>query len=158
MSCPTVEKARLYYDSCLDHPGNIESLEGRPLLDLIRKHIGTWSLLEPPAALTASADSDAVKKTQQQDDLANFNETSFQMRLEIFHNTVSPFLNSFHSWLATFSVCNVRMSKQYRVNFSLKLYSGGGLFTWSVGENDKNSSQHVIHVDQVWPLTQFLLV
>ena len=92
MSCPTVEKARLYYDSCLDHPGNIEGLEGRPLLDLIRKHIGTWSLLEPPAALTASADGDAVKKTQQQDDFANFNETSFQMRLEIFHNTVSPFL------------------------------------------------------------------
>ena len=30
----------------------------------------------------------------------------------------------------------------------MKLYSGGGLFTWSVGENDKNSSQHVIHVDQ----------
>ena len=97
MSCPTVEKARLYYDSCLDHPGNIESLEGRPLLDLIRKHIGTWSLLEPPAALTASADGDAVKKTQQQDDFANFNETSFQMRLEIFHNTVRPFIDSFHS-------------------------------------------------------------
>ena len=43
---PAEEKARIYYTACLDKNGTIEQLAGTPLLNLIRKNLGTWQLLQ----------------------------------------------------------------------------------------------------------------
>jgi hypothetical protein len=39
-------KAKMYYESCMDTDGTIEALAGKPVLQLINKHFGSWPLLE----------------------------------------------------------------------------------------------------------------
>ena len=39
-------KAKMYYESCMDIDGTIESLAGKPMLQLIKKHFGSWPILE----------------------------------------------------------------------------------------------------------------
>ena len=83
------DKARLYYDSCIDTPGHIEGAAGRPLIDLIRNYTGSWSLLDPPPSLTADSNSvPTASAAIATDDYKTFNETTLQMRMEIFHNKV----------------------------------------------------------------------
>jgi hypothetical protein len=39
-------KAKMYYESCMDVDGTIESLAGKPVLQLIEKHFGSCPLLQ----------------------------------------------------------------------------------------------------------------
>jgi hypothetical protein len=39
-------KAKMYYESCMDIDGTIESLAGKPMLELIKKYFGSWPILE----------------------------------------------------------------------------------------------------------------
>jgi hypothetical protein len=36
----------MYYESCMDNDGTIEALAGKPVLQLIKDHFGSWPLLE----------------------------------------------------------------------------------------------------------------
>ncbi|KAF6212861.1 hypothetical protein GE061_010571 [Apolygus lucorum] len=85
------KKAKLYYLSCMDANETIETLGGKPMLDLLST-VGGWSV----------AGSFDVKR---------FN---LQQKLQTLQNK----------------------------------YNMGGLFSWSVQEDDKNSSLHIIQVDQ----------
>lgn len=39
-------KAKLYFESCMDTEGTIEALAGKPVIQLIKEHFGSWPLLE----------------------------------------------------------------------------------------------------------------
>ena len=39
-------------------------------------------------------------------------------------------------------------NNRFRLQIFHNHLQAGGFFTWSVGENDKNSSQHLIQIDQ----------
>ena len=95
-------KAKDYYVSCMDPNGTIESLGGKPLLQLLDNHLIDWTLL-----------------------LKNPGETSDKIEEE--------------DWVQNFT------SKVATVHLELLC---DGFFTWQVNEDDHNSSQHVITLDQ----------
>ncbi|KAL3271004.1 hypothetical protein HHI36_021505 [Cryptolaemus montrouzieri] len=86
------QKAKMYYESCLDVNDTMEVLGPKPMVDLLRK-IGGW----------------------------NISESGFNVRKWSFQNIVQVVLNK---------------------------YNIGALFSYSVGEDDKNSSKHVLQIDQ----------
>ncbi|XP_017775297.1 PREDICTED: endothelin-converting enzyme 1 isoform X2 [Nicrophorus vespilloides] len=86
------QKAKLYYESCLDLNDTVENLGAKPMLELL-KNIGGWNIT---------------------DSGFNVNRWSLQNTLQIIQN-------------------------QYNI---------GGLFSYAVGEDDKNSTRHVLQVDQ----------
>ncbi|KAI4454811.1 zinc metalloprotease family m13 neprilysin-related [Holotrichia oblita] len=86
------QKAKLYYESCLDLNETIETLGAKPMLDLLIK-IDGWNISK-----------------------SNFSATgcSLQKTLQVIQNK----------------------------------YYIGALFSYAVGEDDRNSSRHVIQIDQ----------
>ncbi|KAB0791750.1 hypothetical protein PPYR_03550 [Photinus pyralis] len=86
------QKAKWYYESCLDVNETIEELDAKPMLNLISK-VGGWSVGD-----------------------ANFS-------------------------IKTWSLQNVLQTIQNKYNI-------GALFSYIVGEDDRNSSRHVIQIDQ----------
>lgn len=106
-------KAHNYFVSCMDPTGTIESLGGKPLLNLIRTHLGSWRLLQldPYGDDDDIATQDAAEETNKTE---NRQKDTFTSKLAILHQDLQS----------------------------------SGFFTWSVGENDHNSSQHVIQIDQ----------
>lgn len=87
------QKARSYYESCLDVNDTIEELGPKPMLDLIKK-LGGWNV---------SMSSD-------------FSITSWNIQ-------------------------NILQTIQNKYNI-------GALFSYAVGEDDRNSTRHVIQIDQ----------
>lgn len=92
MKSKAEQKAKLYYESCLDVNDTIEDLGAKPMLDLINK-IGGWDITN-----------------------RNFN-------------------------ISNWSLQNVLQIIQNKYNI-------GALFSYAVGEDDRNSSRHVIQIDQ----------
>jgi len=86
------KKAQKYYQSCLDVNETMESLGGKPILDLLTE-IGGWPAIN---------------------DQFNVRHWNFQRTIQITHNQLNM----------------------------------GGFFSWVVAEDDKNSSRHVIQMDQ----------
>lgn len=89
------QKAKLYYESCLDEDETIEKLGARPMLQLI-KEVGGWNVtssLKEPFAIK---------------------NWTLESTLKVLQNK----------------------------------YNMGGLFGWFIGEDDRNSSRHVIQIDQ----------
>lgn len=86
------QKAKLYYESCLDTNDTIEQLGAKPMLDLL-KEIGGWNVTN-----------------------SNFN-------------------------IATWKLQTVLQIVQNKYNI-------GAFFSYAVGEDEKNSSRHVLQVDQ----------
>ena len=96
-------KAKDYYVSCMDPNGTIESLGGKPLLQLLNNHLVDWTLLlKNPIKETS-------EKVEDEDWVQNFTSKVATVHLEL--------------------LCD-------------------GFFTWQVNEDDHNSSQHVITLDQ----------
>lgn len=89
------QKAKLYYESCLDENEKIEKLGAGPMLKLI-KEVGGWNV------------TSSLKE---------------------------PFLIKNWSLDSTLKILQ-------------KKYNMGGLFGWFIGEDDRNSSRHVIQIDQ----------
>ncbi|GLV38283.1 Neprilysin 3 [Carabus blaptoides fortunei] len=86
------QKAKIYYESCLDVNETIEALGAAPMLKLL-KDVGGWNVSD-----------------------SGFNITNWSLQ-----NTLQILQNK---------------------------YNMGGLFSWAVGEDDKNSSRHIIQIDQ----------
>ncbi|CAH0548765.1 unnamed protein product [Brassicogethes aeneus] len=86
------QKAKLYYESCLDVNDTVEKLGAQPLLDEL-KVIGGWNISDK-----------------------NFN-------------------------ISKWSLQQIIQTVQNRYNI-------GGLFSYAVGEDDKNSSRYIIQIDQ----------
>ncbi|KAK9745200.1 Peptidase family M13 [Popillia japonica] len=86
------QKAKLYYESCLDLNETIENLGAKPMLDLLVK-IDGWNISK-----------------------SNFSAAG----------------------------CNLQKTLQIIQNE----YCIGALFSYAVGEDDRNSSRHVIQIDQ----------
>ncbi|CAH1165627.1 unnamed protein product [Phyllotreta striolata] len=86
------QKAKMYYESCLDVNDTMEARGAQPMLDLLRK-IGGW----------------------------NVTESGFDV----------------DKW----SLQNITQIVQNRYNI-------GGLFSYAVGEDDKNSTRHILQIDQ----------
>ena len=57
-------KAQNYYTSCMDPNGTIESLGGKPLLEMLRTHLVGWHLLQRLPPPTAPAE-DPTELSQQ---------------------------------------------------------------------------------------------
>lgn len=89
------QKAKKYYESCLDENELIEKAGAKPMLKLIQD-VGGW------------------------------NVTS---------NSTNRFNVTYWSYEETLKVLQNR-------------YNMGGLFGWAVGEDDRNSSRHIIQIDQ----------
>ena len=53
-------KAKMYYESCMDIDGTIESYAGKPMLQLIRKHFGSWPILEQGKSSTPANQVESV--------------------------------------------------------------------------------------------------
>ena len=58
-------KAHNYYTSCMDPNGTIESLGGKPLLEMLRTHLVGWHLLQRLPPPTAPAAEDPTELSQQ---------------------------------------------------------------------------------------------
>lgn len=86
------QKAKMYYESCLDVNDTIENLGAKPMLELL-KTIGGW----------------------------NVTNSSFN--------------------IDTWSLQKILQTVQNKYNI-------GALFSYAVGEDDRNSSRHVIQIDQ----------
>ncbi|XP_065172885.1 endothelin-converting enzyme homolog isoform X2 [Atheta coriaria] len=86
------QKAKLYYESCLDVNETVEALGSQPMLDLLLG-LGGWNVTTKDYDIT---------------------EFDFQMTLQVIQNR----------------------------------YNIDGLFSYAVGEDDRNSSRHVLQVDQ----------
>ncbi|XP_018323598.2 endothelin-converting enzyme homolog isoform X2 [Agrilus planipennis] len=86
------QKAKLYYESCLDVNDTIEELGAKPLVNLIKK-LGGWNITN-----------------------SNFNVSSWTLQnaMQILQNK----------------------------------YNIGALFSYLVGEDDRNSSRHILQIDQ----------
>lgn len=86
------QKAKLYYEACIDANDTIEQLGATPMLDLLRQ-IGGWNITD-----------------------SGFNITTWSLQkvLQIVQNK----------------------------------YNIGALFSYAVGEDEKNSSRHVLQIDQ----------
>lgn len=89
------QKAKLYYESCLDENERIEKLGAEPMIKLLRD-VGGWNVTS--------------NSTHQ----FNASNWSLETTLKILQNR----------------------------------YNMGGLFGWAVGEDDRNSSRHIIQIDQ----------
>lgn len=89
------QKAKLYYESCLDEDEIIDKLGAAPMLHLI-KEVGGWNVT------------------------SSLNEP-FQIKNWTLESTLKLLQNK---------------------------YNMGGLFGWFIGEDDRNSSRHVIQIDQ----------
>jgi membrane metallo-endopeptidase-like protein 1 len=100
-------KAHLYYMSCMDTNGTIEELSGKPLLNIIRTHLGSWTMLQKEPEVDSAGEDD-------EDSEDNLRETFTSKVARIHHELQSD-----------------------------------GFYTWVVGEDDHNSSLHVIQLDQV---------
>lgn len=85
------EKAKIYYDSCLDRNDTVESRGAKPMQDLVDS-AGGWAM-------------------SKQFDPKSW---SLQESLQIYHNQ----------------------------------YNRGGLFTWAVGADERNSTRNIIQLDQ----------
>ena len=96
-------KAKDYYVSCMDPNGTIESLGGKPLLQLLNNHLVDWTLL------LKNPTEETSEKVEDEDWVQNFTSKVATVHLEL--------------------LCD-------------------GFFTWQVNEDDHNSSQHVITLDQ----------
>ena len=68
------EKARKYYYSCIDKNGNIEKLRGLPLLDLMKRKVGQWQLIQ------TGDDSSSSDMSTKEDTNPLTNKTMFQQR------------------------------------------------------------------------------
>ncbi|XP_072387563.1 endothelin-converting enzyme homolog isoform X2 [Diabrotica undecimpunctata] len=86
------QKAKMYYESCLDVNETVEALGAKPMIALIEK-LGGW----------------------------NITNTGFDV----------------NSW----TLQNITQIIQNKYNI-------GGLFSYAVGEDDKNSTRHVLQIDQ----------
>lgn len=86
------QKAKLYYEACIDANDTIEQLGAKPMLDLL-KQIGGWNIT---------------------DSGFNMNTWTLQKLLQIVQNK----------------------------------FNIGALFSYGVGEDEKNSSRHVLQIDQ----------
>ncbi|XP_028131382.1 endothelin-converting enzyme homolog isoform X3 [Diabrotica virgifera virgifera] len=86
------QKAKMYYESCLDVNDTVEALGAKPMITLIEK-LGGW----------------------------NITSTGFDV----------------NSW----TLQNITQIIQNKYNI-------GGLFSYAVGEDDRNSSRHVLQIDQ----------
>ncbi|KAF7274332.1 M13 family metallopeptidase neprilysin 3 isoform X2 [Rhynchophorus ferrugineus] len=86
------QKAKMYYESCLDTNDTVETLGAEPMFDLLRK-LGGWNITDAPF---------------------NISKWTLQNTLEIVQNK----------------------------------YGVGALFSYGVGEDDRNSSRHVLQIDQ----------
>ncbi|KAJ8939317.1 hypothetical protein NQ314_011175 [Rhamnusium bicolor] len=86
------QKAKMYYESCLDTNDTVETLGAKPMLELLRK-LGGW----------------------------NITESGFDIN--------------------TWTLQNITQTIQNKYNI-------GGLFSYAVGEDDRNSSRHVLQIDQ----------
>lgn len=89
------QKAKLYYESCLDENERIEKLGPEPMIKLIQD-VGGWN---------------------------------------VTNNSTHPFDATNWSLETTLKVLQNK-------------YNMGGLFGWAVGEDDRNSSRHIIQIDQ----------
>lgn len=87
-----IEKAKMYYESCMDVNNTVEKEGGKPMLDLL-KQLGGWNITTK-----------------------NFNisKWNFQQTLQLVQNK----------------------------------YYIGALFSYAVGEDDRNSTRHVLQIDQ----------
>nr|CAG4635968.1 EOG090X01U4 [Eubosmina coregoni] len=90
------KRAQRYYQSCLDVNDTMETLGGKPVLELLGQ-IGGW-----PAIANRKEDEETSLRWD------------FQRALQTAHNVMNM----------------------------------GGFFTWAVAEDDKNSTRHVIQLDQ----------
>jgi len=110
-------KAHNYYTSCMDPNGTIESLGGKPLLEMLRTHLVGWHLLQrlPPPTAPAGDPTELSQQDQGHED---------QDEKDVVKNFTAKVAMVHHD-----------------------LHSEG-FFTWLVGEDDHNSSLHVIQVDQ----------
>nr|XP_023014776.1 endothelin-converting enzyme homolog isoform X2 [Leptinotarsa decemlineata] len=86
------QKAKMYYESCLDVNDTVESLGNKPMVALINK-LGGWNITD-----------------------SGFNITTWTLQ-------------------------NITQTIQNKYNI-------GGLFSYAVGEDDKNSSRHILQIDQ----------
>ncbi|VEN40265.1 unnamed protein product, partial [Callosobruchus maculatus] len=86
------QKAKMYYESCLDSNDTVEQLGARPMQDLLIK-LGGWNVTN-----------------------SGFNVDSWTLQ-------------------------NITQTVQNRYNI-------GGLFSYAVGEDDRNSTRHVLQIDQ----------
>ncbi|KAJ8982237.1 hypothetical protein NQ317_013539 [Molorchus minor] len=86
------QKAKMYYESCLDVNDTVEDLGAKPMLDLLRK-LGGWNITD-----------------------SGFN-------------------------VDTWTLQNITQTVQNKYNI-------GALFSYAVGEDDKNSSRHILQIDQ----------
>ncbi|XP_060533581.1 endothelin-converting enzyme homolog isoform X2 [Cylas formicarius] len=98
------EKAKMYYDSCVDVNETIEAKGADPMLKLIDK-LGGWNITR-----------DGFKVSDKNDTIGKFNLTNWSLQ-----RTAEIVQNKFHI---------------------------GALFSYDVGEDDKNSTRHVLQVDQ----------
>ncbi|CAH1118459.1 unnamed protein product [Phaedon cochleariae] len=86
------QKAKMYYESCLDVNDTVETLGAQPMLDLLIK-LGGWNITD-----------------------SGFNITTWTLQ-------------------------NITQTIQNKFNI-------GGLFSYAVGEDDRNSTRHVLQIDQ----------
>ncbi|KAJ8956318.1 hypothetical protein NQ318_015056 [Aromia moschata] len=87
------QKAKMYYESCLDVNDTMEVLNATPMVNLLKK-LGGWNITE-----------------------SGFN-------------------------VETWNLQNITQIVQNKYNI------GRGLFSYAVGEDDKNSSRHILQIDQ----------
>ncbi|XP_018573332.1 endothelin-converting enzyme homolog isoform X1 [Anoplophora glabripennis] len=86
------QKAKMYYESCLDTNDTVETLGNKPMLDLLRR-IGGWNVTD-----------------------SGFN-------------------------ILTWTLQNITQTVQNKYNI-------GALFSYAVNEDDRNSSRHILQIDQ----------
>ncbi|CAG9770030.1 unnamed protein product [Ceutorhynchus assimilis] len=86
------EKAKMYYESCLDTNNTVETLGAKPMIDLIAK-LGGWNVTTP----------------------------GFSIKNWTLQNTLQIIQNK---------------------------YSISALFSYGVGEDDRNSTRHILQLDQ----------
>ncbi len=107
--------------ACLDLKGRVESLEGGPLLNILREpKIGGWKITQ------RGAEPEVVDKERWRRKKKTVKKRPSVKKIV----TSLRFLRSF----------------QRKLEFLQRAYQTLGFFSWSVGEDDKNSTRHIIQV------------
>ncbi|XP_071439614.1 endothelin-converting enzyme homolog isoform X2 [Hetaerina americana] len=124
------KKAKLYYISCLDANETIETLGSAPMLRLL-KDVGGWNIT-PPADWNPTV---AVVGGKVPVGGKNVGKSGGPTKK-------ATTVESKHWW----NPDNWVLQKTIQV--LRNRYGMGGLFSWAVEEDDRNSSRHVIQIDQ----------
>ncbi|XP_046387959.1 endothelin-converting enzyme homolog isoform X2 [Ischnura elegans] len=122
------QKAKLYYISCLDANETMEALGSTPMLRLL-KDVGGWNVT-PPADWNPTVAGVAAKVPMAG---KSAGKTPAKKAAAV---------ESKHWWNPD------NWNLQKTIIALRNRYGMGGLFSWAVEEDDRNSSRHVIQIDQ----------